>query len=77
MYKKTIVLTSVLTAFVLLAGIQILQAKARPRPQTWVDCTLFNGVVTPATFDPASDPFDELYAGGNGFKDGAPLMPSY
>ena len=43
------------------------------RPQTWVDGELFNGVVTPATFDPASDPFDELYA-GCAFKDGAPLI---
>ena len=46
----------------------------RPRPQTWVDGELFDGVVTPATFDPASGPFDELYAGGNGFKDGKPLI---
>jgi hypothetical protein len=46
----------------------------RPRPQTWVDCELFDGVVTPATFDPESDPFDELYAGGNGFKNGVPLI---
>ena len=46
------------------------------RPQTWVDGELFNGVVTPATFDPASDPFDELYTcGGVGmFKDGVPLI---
>ena len=44
------------------------------RPQTWVDGELFDGVVTLATFDPASDPFDELYAGGNGFKDGVPLI---
>ena len=46
----------------------------RPRPQTWVDGELFDGVVTPATFKPASDPFDELYAGGNGFRDGVPLI---
>ena len=51
----------------------------RPRPQTWVDGEIFNGVVTPATFDPASDPFDELYTGcaGTGFfgfKNGAPLI---
>lgn len=45
-----------------------------PRPQTWVDGELFGGLVTPATFDPNSDPFDELYAGGNGFKDGVPLI---
>ena len=36
--------------------------------------SLFDGVVTPATFDPESDPFDELYAGGNGFLDGKPLI---
>ena len=30
--------------------------------------------MTPATFDPASDPFDELYTSGNGFKDGVPLI---
>ena len=48
----------------------------RPRPQTWVDGELFNGVVTPATFDPASDPFDELYTmpGSLGFYDGVPLI---
>ena len=45
-----------------------------PRPQTWVDGELFNGVVTPAHFDPTSDAFDELYAGGNGFKDDKPLI---
>ena len=49
-------------------------AGANPRPQTWVDGELFDGVVTPATFDPASDPFDELYTGGNGFRDGKPLI---
>ena len=45
-----------------------------PRPQTWVDGELFDGVVTQATFDPASDPFDKLYAGGNGFKNGVGLI---
>ena len=30
--------------------------------------------MTPATFDPASDPFDELYTGGNGFLNGVPLV---
>lgn len=48
----------------------------RPRPQTWADCELFDGVVTPATFDPSSDPFDELYMmpGSPGFRNGAPLI---
>lgn len=48
--------------------------RARPRPQSWVDGELFAGIVTPATFDPESDPFDELYAGGDGFLDGVPLI---
>ena len=39
-----------------------------------MDCERFAGVVTPATFNPESDPFDELYAGGNGFKRGVPLI---
>ena len=50
------------------------QGGPRPRPQTWVDGELFNGVVTPATFDPASEPFDELYECGVGGKDGVPLV---
>jgi len=45
-----------------------------PRPQTWVDGVLFDGVVTKTAFNPARDPFDELYMGGNGFKDGVPLI---
>ena len=52
----------------------LVDAEARPRPQTWVDGELFAGVVTPATFSPESGNFDELYAGGNGFKGGAPLI---
>ena len=48
----------------------------RPRPQTWVDCELFDGVVTPANFNPESDPFDELYTMpmSPGFMNGAPLI---
>ena len=50
-----------------------------PRPSTWVDGELFAGVVTPATFDPASDPFDELYARTDrcdsaAFRDLVPLI---
>ena len=68
--------TLALGVVVLLVGIHSAGAQGgpRPRPQTWVDCELFNGVVTPATFSPASDPFDELYAGGMGFLDGVPLI---
>ena len=45
-----------------------------------MDGELFAGVVTPATFDPASGNFDELYTGGAtcpdfpGFKNGVPLI---
>jgi len=46
----------------------------RPRPSSWADCERFAGVVTPATFDPASGNFDELYMGGNGFKGDVPLI---
>jgi len=49
-------------------------ARALPRPQSWVDCEKFSGVVTNATFDPANGNFDELYAGGMGFKDMVPLI---
>ncbi|NIR52462.1 hypothetical protein GWO43_27930, partial [candidate division KSB1 bacterium] len=41
------------------------------RTQVWADCELFDSVVTPATFNPESDPFDELYAAN--FKDGVGL----
>jgi hypothetical protein len=55
----------------------LLKGGPNSRPQAWVDCELFDGVVAPATFNPQSDPFDELYAGGNGFngfKGGVPLV---
>lgn len=54
--------------------ISLLKGGPRPRPQAWVDCELFDGVVTPAHFKPESDPFDELYMGGDGFLNGVPLI---
>jgi hypothetical protein len=45
-----------------------------PRPQTWVDCELFDGFVTKSSFKPTAGNFDELYMGGNGFRDGVPLI---
>ncbi len=45
-----------------------------PRPTSWADCELFDGVVTPTSFKPTAGNFDELYAGGNGFRDGVPLI---
>ena len=60
----------------LAALISFLHASGGPNqtPQTWVDGELFHGVVTPAKFDPANGRFDELYMGGNGFKNGVPLI---
>lgn len=41
------------------------------RTTIWADCQLYGSIVTPATFDPDSDPFDELYAAEfTTFKDG-------
>lgn len=75
MRNPTLFAMSALVSLVLLAVVQSpVAAKANPRPQTWVDCERFDGVVTPATFKPESDPFDELYAGGNGFLSGVPLI---
>lgn len=58
------------------AGNRQAQSPALMRPQSWVDCLLFDGVVTPATFKPESDPFDELYMNnlGIGFKGGKALI---
>ena len=80
-YVKTVSISiAVLAAAALFAGLLYTTAEARalPRPQTWVDGERFKGVVTPATFDPARGNFDELYncgaGGGAGFKDGVPLV---
>lgn len=77
MTKKmgTCVAMFAVAAALLMAGIGRLDAKGpNPRPQIWADGALFDSVVTGASFDPASTPFDELYAGGDGFKDGVPLI---
>lgn len=75
-------LTKVVPVIVSLAAATIVAIGAdvgggpRPRPQSWADCESFDGVVTPATFKPESDPFDELYMmpGSPGFLDGIPLI---
>ena len=84
MRKPVLIAGSALTAFVLLAVVQFPVAAQgpRPRPQTWVDGELFDGVVTPATFKPTSGNFDELYTipsdhpmgPHTSFKDGVPLI---
>lgn len=48
----------------------------KPQPPIYGDCDVYSGIVNKATFKPESDPFDELYALGDGlfFKDGIPLI---
>lgn len=75
MRKKIMVIT--LVAFVLVLGFASIAEAGGPlgRATVWVDGELFGTVVTPAVFDPANGPFDELYACGDGtFKDGVPLI---
>lgn len=79
MRKPMLFLTLALATFVLLAGSHSLVVEAKGllgRTQVWVDGELFDSVVTPATFNPESDPFDELYTCGDAgtFKDGVPLI---
>jgi len=49
-------------------------AKALDRPPLWADDAVYVSVVTPSSFKPSAGNFDELYLGGNGFKDGIPLI---
>jgi hypothetical protein len=44
-----------------------------PRPRSWADCALFDGVVTPTTL-PVKGAFDELYMNPAGFKNGVNLI---
>ena len=75
MFRKTLGLIVSSAVGLAILGVVAVQARGpNPRPQTWVDCELFDGIVTPGTFNPSSGNFDELYAGGNGFRDGAPLI---
>jgi len=69
--KKKLILISL---FIIVAVLSIAAGDGPlARPQAWVDGILFNSLVAPATFNPESGPFDELYMGG-GFKDGVPLI---
>jgi hypothetical protein len=52
----------------------VTNGKALPRPMVWGDCELFGSVVTNTSFNPDHGNFDELYAGGNGFKEGVGLI---
>ena len=72
--RKLLVFIPLTIAAVLIVSSATSAQGPLPQPQTWVDCELFDGLVTTATFKPGHGDFDELYAGGNGFKDGAPLI---
>ncbi len=56
------------------SGAAASNARVTMRPESWVDCEKFAGLVTKATFNPDHGNFDELYAGGNGFMDMVPLI---
>jgi hypothetical protein len=72
--KKAWLLMALCTFLLILTGANSTVAEGPlPRPHIWADCELFVSVATPAAFDPANGPFDELYA-GSGFKDGVPLI---
>jgi hypothetical protein len=64
----------VLASAAVLIAVAVAAQGPNPRPQTWADCELFDGVVTNSNFKPTSGDFDELYMGGNGFRDGVPLI---
>lgn len=66
----------ILTVAVALAvTVQSINAqRGQDRPAIWADCELYDGIVTPGEFKAGHGPFDELYTGGNGFSNGAPLI---
>ena len=75
MSRRLLMLPAVLLLVAALSTLQAVRAQGpNPRPQTWVDCELFDGFVTNTSFKPEAGNFDELYMGGNGFRDGVPLI---
>ena len=78
--RPAIGLILAIAAVVMFAVLQsgLVEAKVG-RVMVWVDGEVFASVVTPANFNPESDPFDELYAlsappGEFLFADGVPLI---
>ena len=76
--RPAIGLILALAAIALFAVLQLGIAQAAnplPQPTILADGELFTTVVTPATFNPESDPFDELYAlAGGDFVEGTHLI---
>lgn len=52
---------------------KLLAQGPNPRPLSWADCELFDGVVTPTDL-PVKGEFDELYMNPAGFRDGVNLI---
>ena len=75
MSARVLRMLAIIATIAAIAGIHATQAQGpNPRPTTWVDCELFDGVVTKTDFEPGAGNFDELYMGGHGFKNGVPLI---
>ena len=75
MSRKSLGLAVSVVAGMALLGALAVQAQGpNARPTAWVDCELFESLVTRGSFDPSAGNFDELYSGGNGFKNGVPLI---
>jgi len=74
--SRSILIPTVLaTASLIVAvtGSALFAQGPNPRPQSWADCELFDGVVT-STDLPVKGNFDELYVSPAGFKDGVNLI---
>jgi len=75
MARTNLALPAALILIGALSALHVARAQGpNPRPQTWVDCERFDGFVTNTHFKPEHGNFDQLYTGGNGFKDGVPLI---
>ena len=85
-FKSLIDISVVITLLFLVAcessnGVDVVEEQESPtllkvgRTNVWADCQLYASVVTPANFNPNSDPFDQLYAADfTSFKDGIGLI---
>ena len=85
-FKSLIGFSGLITLLVLVGcessnGVDVAEEQESPtllkvgRTNVWADCLHYASVVTPANFDPNSDPFDQLYAADfTSFKDGIGLI---
>ncbi len=74
MPRKLHIIVSLTAAVALLGASGLMAQGPNPRPGLWAGCETYTSVVTRTSFKPDHGNFDELYAGGNGFKDGLPLI---